>query len=233
MKNLLSFDGFVNENFSEKGEIQTEIPTKKEVVNYNLDNLCEVELIEEKAIPAEDLMNPSDQIGLMQKRKTNEKSILLYDFDDSRILGYTNIKKFGNDPYFELQRAAAEKNYGPIIYDFALMSAYPNGIAPSPNIKPAALKLWYYYMTLRGDVSKKPMPKDDRRVSIDTDLKELGMKEEEALEVINTLFFLKPSEEYNEIMKRGEEEYTPKYNTDKNMLVKKAEKYFWNRYNNG
>jgi hypothetical protein len=230
MKNLLSYSGFVEENFPKK-VIQEEIikevipvPTKE--ISYNVENLAEVDLLIESAILPEDI---ESNIGLFQKKKTiNEKSIFLYDFSDSKVLGFIQMQKFANESYFEIQKLVSEKNYGPVISDFALMSAYPNGVGPGVSISPGELKVWYYYFTLREDVKKKPIPKDDRKVFTTLDYKSAGLTKEEAQEIINTSFFLQPNAEFQEITKRGEQS-----NPDKDLAVKKVEKYFKNTRKNG
>ena len=77
MKNLLSFSSFVEEKFPKKiteEVIKEEIPVPKKEITYNLENLAEVDLLIESAIPAEEI---KENIGLMQKKKHRLLLLLL------------------------------------------------------------------------------------------------------------------------------------------------------------
>lgn len=196
------------------------------------------EYINEKAIPFDDILDVGTQQGLLVKdvsaNVTIDRLLSLYDFDDSQILAFLQMRKWNKrDDVWKISMTVAEKNYGPDIYDLALMSAYPESVVPSSAIKPDAQKIWTYYYNHRPDVKKvKINPDDDLYVSKYETYVDGAFKydnDPSVLEIINTKYSLESSEVYDKLIKRGDE-YKDKYNVLDSKIFKISKKYFWSRY---
>lgn len=191
----------------------------------------------EKAIPLDDILKEETQQGLLvrDKKVVNalERWVVLYDFDDKEVLAYMSMKKWNGDNYWEQMMTAAVKNYGPDIYDISLMATYPEPIRPSTTIKQEALGVWKYYSDHRSDVKRKEFPKDDKafakKYEFDMEKENKNRTDKEGLDVINTLYYLKPVPDFNKLMERGKE-YIKKYKVNSANIFDEADKYFWKRY---
>jgi hypothetical protein len=190
----------------------------------------------EKAIPFEDILKDDTQQGLVVKDSKAPgggilRNIVLYDFDDKKVLAFAQIREW--DGIWEINMTVAEKDYGPDLYDLALMSAYPEPIIPSKTIKPAAQRVWTYYKEKRNDVKKVPIPEDHseykKRYETSVNGKEAYSKDPDMLNVINTMYSLEQSDVFDKLIKRGEE-YLIKYHVDKNKIIHDADRVFWKRY---
>lgn len=58
-----------------------------------------------------------------------------------------------------IAESAAQRGYGPAIYDATMELLYPEGLmADLHSVSPAARKVWDYYYTNRHDVAQQPKP---------------------------------------------------------------------------
>jgi hypothetical protein len=194
------------------------------------------DFINEKAIPIADILKDETQQGLLFNKWTrNGKShiaIMLYDFDDHQILGYIEMAKTSrNSDSFQVIRSAAEKNYGPDLYDFALMLADPEGVRPDSVIRPSAQKIWTYYNSSRPDVKKISIePGDyDHETSYEIDREHDKESDEEILSLINTKYYLESTKDFKALIDKGKE-YLIKYEVDMNDIMKKKDEYFRTKY---
>jgi hypothetical protein len=117
------------------------------------------------------------RLALFQKGQVGGRSVILYDATKLRgaaldedeywdsgteesMLGYVEFSDSVDcdDEVYEINRIAAVKGYGPLLYDVALSYAKTDGmegVVPDRNrVSPAALKVWEYYFDRRSDVSK-------------------------------------------------------------------------------
>jgi len=135
----------------------------------------------------------SQNLALFQKNSAGSVVYVLYDpakfasaeGDDPRgvIYGYIDIKPHHGDAWDagEVKFAAAEKGYGPLMYELA-MSDFPGGLMPDRlSTSAAARNVWKKYEQ-RPDVVKKPFddisnPKTPTKAD---DAKLVGYDEEEA-----------------------------------------------------
>lgn len=192
------------------------------------------DFINEKAVPFSDIIDPVTQQGIVHTEQKGSKihaKIALYDFDDNKILGYIYMAKFKNDDFYEIQNSVAEKNYGPDIYDIALMYAYPNGVKPDTMIKPEALSIWSHYLNNRPDVTSKELDKNDPSYEprYEPDNESGYVENPEAVKIINTVFYKKPDDNYEILGSRGDE-YISKYGIDKIEIMKDAAELFRSKY---
>ncbi len=194
-----------------------------------------VEFINEEAVPMEDIVQQQVQQGLVIKDKKDGQSLLktiaIYDFDDEMIMSYMSIRKWKVDDYWKVDRSVAEKNFGPPTYDLALMSIYPEYLRPSDMIMPAAQNVWKYYKNKRSDVEKMIINKDDLKYLDEYGENEdkMNLKDPKILDIVNTMFRLKPNKFYNDLIKNGDE-YMEKYSITSADIMSKSLKHFWKIY---
>jgi len=181
----------------------------------------------EKAVSITDVEHDT---CLLIDKKSKEVKLLLINPINSDILGYITATKCTED-FWQIDRSAAEKGYGPLMYDLLLMTFYPKGIKPSQLIKPKALGLWQKYMIERGDVIKLPVDSTSPYYADYYQTEENGSKytDENVLKVIRTLFYKMPTEEYKKLRQNSEETIS-KMNINSGVYFKKALDYFWNLY---
>jgi hypothetical protein len=164
-------------------------------------------------------------------------AIILYDFKAEKILGYIEMEKTNDVDFYQVTRSAAEKNYGPDLYDFALMLVSPDGVKPDDVIKPAAQNVWKYYKEHRPDVKTKDIKPKEAGYSpdykLDTD-HEYEHTDKYLVGLINTVFFQERTAEFEKLLKKGQD-LLGKYGVDMHELVKTTkggplDKYFNSKY---
>jgi hypothetical protein len=198
------------------------------------------EFIFEKAVPLDELILPEPKVGLIVKKKKNfgipQATLILYNFNDNRILGYISMAKLSsNSDVYRVDRIASEKNYGPDMYDLAMMSVYPDGVRPSWTIKPAALNIWKYYNEQRTDVNKKDIWKgsDDYIDHYQYNVEDEEETNPEILSLINTRYSLKPTAEFN-ILLNNALKYIKEFRVKSDVFSEKElDRYFQSKYYTG
>ena len=103
------------------------------------------------------LYNPTELYTILQRTKNNDDRFLI-DFSSS-IIGVVAVypaKKGRHWSAASISYAAAEKGYGPLMYDI-VMASEGGLMADRGSVKPAAKKVWQYYKDSRPDVIAKPL----------------------------------------------------------------------------
>lgn len=150
-----------------------------------------------------------DSLGLVVKNVNRNnrttKFLSIFDFKLNKTLAYIELRNIIDKNVFEVERVFAEKNWGPLIYDYALMFAYPKSVAPSKTIKPGAIKVWKYYYDFRDDVIKKAMNINDESYSSEYKNDEMDdvMLSDDNLIYLNCYYSLNPSLEYTKLSEKG------------------------------
>jgi hypothetical protein len=165
------------------------------------------------------------------KRVKNEVRLILYNYTSKDILGYATFMKEKGRNYWVMDRDAAEKGYGPLMYDLALQSVYPEYIKPSKLIKEEAVNVWNFYYNHRDDVDKAVIPEHDPNYleEFDYGVNRTGLKDPKVLDVINSIYSLKKSPEYNIFVQNGVYAIN-KYNLNVEKTFKRALDYFYDKY---
>lgn len=102
-----------------------------------------------------------------------ENVFILYDmskYDDDfekaydGMLGYISLSE--NDDFFETSSIAAEKGYGPLMYEFAMMYAYENNkyimCTRDGDIREDAFNVWKrFYLSDNSNITKKTLNIED------------------------------------------------------------------------
>jgi len=80
--------------------------------------------------------------------------------DNNIIVGMVSYHKYSKNIY-EVQLAAADSGYGPLVYDLALSILYPNFlISDRGSVSKTAENVWKFYLNNRKDVEKQPLISD-------------------------------------------------------------------------
>lgn len=89
--------------------------------------------------------------------EVNDDQIEVEDIINSKsIVGSISCHKYSKDIY-EVQLAGANSGYGPLVYDLALSTLYPNFlISDRRSVSKSAEKVWKFYLNNRTDVEKQP-----------------------------------------------------------------------------
>jgi hypothetical protein len=160
------------------------------------ETLEEVVLSEAAVAISDVLANPN--IGLVITKLSNGVALDLYDFLKHRVLATTDCVHLA-DNVFQQTGVAAEKGYGPMIYEMAMMTIYDNGLTltRSGDIRGTAFEVWekFYH---RNDVVKFSIPEGSRSYSEEYPESEYG---DRAI-IGNTAFTMPPSGAYENIIER-------------------------------
>jgi hypothetical protein len=158
-------------------------------------------------------LNPN--IGLF----IHEDSLTLYDPETDRSYGYIGLSNKGD--YYTFPAVAAEKGFGPLVYELALMYVKSKNsslmVSRDGDIRGEAFEVWkkFYY---RDDVDKKTLPfeSDDFNFALitgdetfDSDVQKQVEYEfhvndgyEEDIKIYNTKMSMEPSEDFFMLQKK-------------------------------
>ena len=119
----------------------------------HIKKILKEEIIKEVAQSGDSLIN--NNIILV----TNNVKYVLYNYIQEQVIAYADVVHLKTG-YYMSNGVAAEKGYGPILYDIMMMNIFPYEIRCDDDITPAAITIWDYYYNKRTDVIKTPMPQD-------------------------------------------------------------------------
>lgn len=147
-------------------------------------------------------------------------NITLYDYVNSKVLGFVGLSKSKDGTYY-FPSIAAEKGLGPTVLEIALMFCHPNGLMVSRDgdIRGDAFNVWQK-MYYRDDVIKETLPLEDEKFnfaiisgeeveyeSVSDKIEELNEYSddgfEEAILVYNTKMSMTPTKDYYRLIKDG------------------------------
>ena len=152
----------------------------------------------------------------------------LYDPKAKNTYGMISASLRGQN--YDVNSVAAEKGFGPYMYEFAMMNAYSKGKGLMPSrdgdVREGALSVWLKFFD-RPDVKKQQIApfdsngnwNDEYSVAIYTGdedgfedqeefnefWEELDPETQNILKVFNTSYSMAPSEDYHNMLARGQE----------------------------
>ena len=157
--------------------------------------------------------------------------MILMDLETGKIYGVIDMHKVAQKTY-DIVSVAAEKGFGPLMYEFAMMYANTNGVMPfrSGDITDSAADVWKKFYD-RSDIKKEPVTKEDVEWSYPFDefLDDSEKSKEEMLELFNTKYYKTPTTEFNELVLRGQEAVKEK-KLNLYDVIERAGNYFAARY---
>jgi hypothetical protein len=185
-------------------------------------------LITEKAISISDINNSN--FILIKEQTTKEVKLVLYNIEEQSVYGYIYATK-ADKTTFQVEKSAAKKGYGPLMYDCLMMSINPLALKPSYLIKQGAQTLWKYYLT-RSDVKSEVIDFNDIVYSNEykedqDDINTLTNKD--VLDVINRRYYIKPTRDYFNLIQISDS-LIKEFKLNKRELFKQGLDYFWDMY---
>lgn len=102
----------------------------------------------------------SSGVALFSNFTPDVVQYVLYEVVGGRIniIGYMHLDD--HNGYWEVKNSAAQKGYGPLLYDIALSDA-PIGVFPDRyGVSESARVVWRKYWAQRKDVTKEPLPNE-------------------------------------------------------------------------
>lgn len=150
----------------------------------------------------------SNFLGLVKKSNkrgnTTTKTLTLFDFKQKEVLAHIELDNLNSKTCFDIMRSYAKKDWGAVIYDFALMDTNPLPVVPSKVIMPKAINIWKYYYDLRSDVIKKPiLPSDENYSETYKNFLDDTPKSDNNLLYINCYYFMEKSNQFEELLEKG------------------------------
>lgn len=184
----------------------------------------EKEVINEAAVSFGDIFL-NENIGLVR----HKGSITLYDFKTDRVYGFMSMRPISSNMN-EFVAVAAEKGYGPLIYDCGIMASFNKGLLPprDGDIRGDAFNVWEKF-THRSDVTKAVLEEGDEGYSeeyLDFDLDVDNPKESIAG---NTVLIKMPSSDYKKLIAKGKELMSI-YKKSEDQVRERGGEFFGYRY---
>lgn len=149
--------------------------------------------------------------------EVNADQVFVEDFVGSKsIVASISCHKYSKNVY-EVQLASANSGYGPLVYDLALSTLYPNFlISDRRSVSRSAEKVWKFYLNRRADVEKQPfkpaynniqdyalpaLPNYEGADSLTMELEELEIDIEKTKEYIKSLGGIEKQKEQAYLLK--------------------------------
>ena len=100
-------------------------------------------------------------IALFIKGNGGVRDMTLYDPKKNKVYGHIGIHKLSSGNW-SVGGVAAERGYGPLLYELAMTYVYPAGLMPTRDgdVRGSAEDVWKKFM-LRGDVGKNLIKRKD------------------------------------------------------------------------
>jgi len=176
-------------------------------------------MLNEKAYSIDDTNN----CVLLRSITKKELKLCLYNYIDEKIIGYITANQNNpTDGFYIIDRATADKGWGPFMYTLMLYTVYPTGLKPSSTIRPAALNVWKQF--LNNPKVKTNMVDLDNPVYADLwlpDVELLPRESPEETKIINTIFKLSPEAWYQPFL-IDSDKIIKIHKIDKNLIFKQA-----------
>ena len=106
-----------------------------------------------------ELLNKAKEAGSDLSTQKRDLGSLLFD-DPTGIVGYVEVKPDDGGCYdaYSIVYTAAEKGYGPMMYDIAMSRVDSHTLVPDrKSVSKAAENVWARYLNGRSDVEKLPL----------------------------------------------------------------------------
>lgn len=172
---------------------------------------------------------PEDVILIHGKRGVDD-FLILYNYENNKILGMIAFKIVKGD--WEISVVAAEKGYGPLMYEFVMMYVSPRGVMParSGDIEDTSRDVWIKFFN-RDDIKKKPVHSGqfsspfhqffyDEKGEFEVD---------KMMNIFNQRYYKPPTSEFKGLLKKGEEAANER-GLDMEDVIERAMNYFSANY---
>jgi len=186
-------------------------------MKHLIKKLVRESLLDEMAMGFNNLI---DGTGLFTHNVNNGYDFVLYNPSTHHVYGIISLSQsdFYGDSFF-VAGVAAEKGFGPFMYELAMMQGFIDnrGLMPSRDgdIRPEAWKVWEQFFN-RTDIIKKELNIHDpdfrvdiiedgkyqfkRKGEIDDFINEITDEDRHILRVFNTIYSIKPTNEFTQLI---------------------------------
>lgn len=129
-----------------------------EIINRERVEVGDSDMLDE-AMVAHDAVG--DNLALFVKGNDSVLDMTLYDPKEDKVYGHIGINKLSSGNW-AVGGVAAERGYGPLMYELAMSQVYPGALMPTRDgdVRGAAEDIWNRFMS-RGDVKKEIIRKKD------------------------------------------------------------------------
>lgn len=144
-------------------------------------------------------MSIPPNVGLIISKQTSDQIWLnLFNFSTKTCFGIITLRKV-SEKAWGVTTIAAEKGFGPNLYELGMMAVYPAGICTDRNgpTNDLAFSVWKKFVDNRPDIKKVAIKKDDKEFS------ERYFQNEEKHYLENIICYRTPSIWYSKLIKRG------------------------------
>lgn len=181
-------------------------------------------MLSEAAFNSSDILSNPD-LGILAETNNSFSVVILYDYKLHKALGMISCRATDNPDIIQFVAVAAEKGYGPIMYEFGMMLIYSKFLVPTrdADIRGTAFGVWEKF-TQRADVEHLVLDEEDPGFS--EDYFDMG---DEAAVVGNTACRKSPSGEFKQLIAKGEE-LGNKYKISKERVKQDGDNFFGYKY---
>ena len=196
------------------------------------DDYVNEQLMFEKAVTADDVYQTDPEKGVIikktKKRGLETVVVILFDFDDNKVMGMARAEKYSTDDVFISHRVLGIEKHGPLMLELMMSTISPIGIIPNRTINPGGISMFTFFEQKRPDVIKTELPQKHYWYATEYahNIKEEGLKEPAVLKMLNKSYKLEePLPKYKILVDRGET-LMKKYNLHPNTIIDRAENDF-------
>ena len=186
-------------------------------------------LLSEVAVTATEVLGNPD-MGLIN----DGGSLVLYDFKNNRVFGTMSYRPASRN-INQFVGVAAEKGYGPLIYELGIMSSFNKGLVPTRDgdIRDTAFSVWEKFIN-RSDVHKAILEPGDEAYSEEYDDYTYNAETDEEVlnntsSIANTVLVKIPTKEFKDLVNRGKE-LMDKYRISQDEIKGRGGNFFAYKY---
>jgi hypothetical protein len=153
-------------------------------------------------------------------------NFIIYNIKDSKVEALLSMYKNNNMENYSVSAVAAEKGFGPLIYEIAMTYIYPLGIMPSRDgdVREGAFNIYEKFFD-RKDVEKQSIPETSPDFS--EDIANDFSEEEIYFHILQTIYkFSFGKEKLNNLLKNAKK-------FDQNQIksiIEQSKNFFENKY---
>lgn len=168
---------------------------------------------------------------ILRSMTKKEVKLCLYNYITKDIVGYITADDVSNDGYFTIDKASAEKGWGPFMHLLLLQSVYPLYLKPSNLTRPRALNVMKHFLTY-NNIKLQDLDPNNKNY-IDKWEPAAGWStdgyDQELTYIINTKFCLQPENWFQPFI-NDSEQIIKEQNINTKVIFKQCLDYFEHKY---
>jgi len=143
--------------------------------------------------------------GKLEREGGRDTFMILYDYETQRIQGMIAFQDTNGDNWISV--VAAEKGYGPLMYELAMMYSSPKGIMPtrSGDVEDKSKNIWIKFYN-RDDIKKEPVDSGQFGMPFQKflDDEEGNFEIDKMTNIFNTKYYKSPTPEFHKLVRRSQ-----------------------------